>query len=394
MERKLWMKQSQKENITYSVVWGLLFAAPLLSLYVRTVSDSNVTFEWTEVFIVWRKFAVYLLLFLLHNFLLAPLLVHQHRRVAYFTIVTVVVGVFAVYQCTSRPEIPSGHPDKELFLKHERPPYEPQDLPERLPRPRGDGRPADAPPPIVGEHDILAIVVLILLFGANLGIKGYFRSSDDRKRLAQLEHENLEQQLEYLRYQINPHFFMNTLNNIHALVDIDPEQAKSTIVELSRMMRFVLYEGNKQSVPLSREIDFIRHYVALMQLRYTDKVRIDIDLPHELPDRQIPPLILITFIENAFKHGVSYQRESFIEVKTTVEHNELQFTCRNSKAKEQPSSRPALEGAGNEKGGIGLANIRKRLDLLYGNAYQLAIHDETDVYAVRLVIPLQVGNNS
>ena len=161
----------------------------------------------------------------------------------------------------------------------------------------------------MGEHDILAIVVLILMFAANLGIKSYFRSRDDRKRLAELEHENLEQQLEYLRYQINPHFFMNTLNNIHALVDIDPEKAKDTILELSKMMRFVLYEGNKQSVPLVRELDFIRHYITLMQLRYTDKVRIILDLPTETPDHTLPPLILISFVENAFKHGVSYQQE-------------------------------------------------------------------------------------
>ena len=234
------------------------------------------------------------------------------------------------------------------------------------------------PPPIIGEHDILAVVVLILMFGANIGIKGYFRGSDDRRRLTELERQNLEQQLEYLRYQINPHFFMNTLNNIHALVDIDPEKAKDTIRELSTMMRFVLYEGNKEGVPLSRELDFIRHYVTLMQLRYTDKVKITLDLPQETPDRQIPPLILVTFIENAFKHGVSYQRESFIETKISVEGDRLAFSCRNSKAV-KPNE---------EKGGVGLANVRKRLDLLYNRDYTLLIHDEDDTYTVELNIPL------
>ena len=235
------------------------------------------------------------------------------------------------------------------------------------------------PPPIIGEHDILAIVVLILMFGANIGIKGYFRGRDDRKRLAMLEHENLEQQLEYLRYQINPHFFMNTLNNIHALVDIDPEQAKDTILDLSKMMRFVLYEGNKQGVPLARELDFIRHYVTLMELRYTEKVKITLNLPQESPDRQIPPLILITFIENAFKHGISYQRESFIEINVTVEGDTLRFQCRNSKA-DRPNE---------EKGGVGLANVRKRLDLLFDRNYTLSIQDTSDIYAVELTLPLQ-----
>ena len=246
------------------------------------------------------------------------------------------------------------------------------------PRPHREGRGAGLPPPIVGERDIMAVVVLILIFSANLGIKFYFKTRDDRKRLAELEKQNLEQQLEYLRYQINPHFFMNTLNNIHALVDIDPEKAKDTILELSKMMRYVLYEGNKQGVPLSRELDFIRHYIALMRLHYTDKVRISIDLPSEVPERQVPPLMLITFIENAFKHGVSYQHESFIDVKVTMEENKLCFSCCNSKA----------EKSNEEKGGVGLANVRERLKLLYNNDYTLRIDDTADIYTVELIIPI------
>ena len=369
------MKQSRHENLIYLIVWGLLFVAPILSLYVRSVSGSAVAFDWGEVFIVWRKFAVYLALFLVHNFLLAPLLVHGHRRVAYFSIIAVLIVAFSVYQCNSRPDMKKPTED--------RPPMEQADghRPHRMPRHK------DVPPPIVGERDIMAIVVFILMLGANLGIKGYFRSREDRKRLIQLEHENLEQQLEYLRYQINPHFFMNTLNNIHALVDIDPEKAKDTIVELSKMMRFVLYEGNKQGVPLSREMDFIRHYVTLMQLRYTDKVRIDIDLPTEVPDRQVPPLILITFIENAFKHGVSYQHNSFIEAKVLVEHDKLHFSCRNSVA--ETTKRTSDQTTTSQQGGVGLANVRKRLNLLYGNRFSLTIHNDANVYSVELSLPLK-----
>ena len=382
-----WMKQSRQENLVYLVVWGLLFATPLLSLYVRTISDSDVTFNWTEVFIVWRRFAIFLVLFLIHNFLLAPLLVHQRKRALYLSILAIVIAAFMVYQYNSRPNFkrPLGlKPPMEQTDRHQQPHFnKPPQAPDGE-RPPFDGplpqmRHRNGPPPIVGERDIMAIVVLILMFGANLGIKGYFRSRDDRKRLAELERENLEQQLEYLRYQINPHFFMNTLNNIHALVDIDPEQAKDTILELSKMMRFVLYEGNKQGVPLSRELDFIRHYVTLMQLRYTDKVKITLDLPQEAPDRQIPPLILITFIENAFKHGVSYQHKSFIEVKVSVEGDELRFSCRNSKGKK----------SNEEKGGVGLANVRKRLNLLYGRDYALRIKNDADAYSVDLALPLK-----
>ena len=380
------MKQSKQENLIYLAAWGLLFASPLLSIYVRTVGDSSQVFEWWEVLVVWRLFAIYLLLFLIHNFLLAPLFLgkpnsHENKRVMYFSIVVMILAAFTVYQCSNRPEMKGHRPSMERPDHHQPPHFAnpPKDFDGR-PAPRNH-RPEDAPPPIVGEQDILAIIMLILMFGANLGIKGFYRGLEDRKRLTELEHENLEQQLEYLRYQINPHFFMNTLNNIHALVDIDPEKAKGTILELSKMMRFVLYEGNKQGVSLTNEIDFIRHYIALMQLRYTDKVRIDIDLPAEVPDRQIPPLILITFIENAFKHGISYQHESFIEVKVSVEKGELWFDCRNSKA-EKPHQ------TNEEKGGVGLANVRKRLNLLFGRNYTLRIKNDPDVYSVTLNIPL------
>ena len=380
------MKQSKQENLIYLAAWGLLFASPLLSIYVRTVGDSSQVFEWWEVLVVWRLFAIYLLLFLIHNFLLAPLFLgkphsHENKRVMYFTIVVMILAAFTVYQCSNRPEMKGHRPSMERPDHHQPPHFAnpPKDFDGR-PAPRNH-RPEDAPPPIVGEQDILAIIMLILMFGANLGIKGFYRGLEDRKRLTELEHENLEQQLEYLRYQINPHFFMNTLNNIHALVDIDPEKAKGTILELSKMMRFVLYEGNKQGVSLTNEIDFIRHYIALMQLRYTDKVRIDIDLPIEVPDRQIPPLILITFIENAFKHGISYQHESFIEVKVSVEKGELWFDCRNSKAEKSHQTNE-------EKGGVGLANVRKRLNLLFGRNYILRIKNDPDVYSVTLNIPL------
>ena len=217
------------------------------------------------------------------------------------------------------------------------------------------------------------------MFGANLGTKYYFRSRSDQRKLEDLEKQNLEQQLEYLKYQINPHFFMNTLNNIHALVDIDPSKAQETIRELSKMMRFVLYEGDKSGVPLTKEFEFVRTYTKLMQLRYSDKVRITVDVPDEAPDVAIPPLMLISFIENAFKHGISYQHDSFIDIKLEVKDNSLSFTCRNSKA-EKPNQ---------EKGGVGLANVKKRLDLLYDKKYSLDIKDEPDIYIVELKLPLR-----
>ena len=393
-----WMQQQSKyENAVYVALWGLLFAAPLLSLYIRTASNSTLTFEWEEVLMVWKLIAIYLALFLLHNFVLAPMLIWKHKRWLYFTLTGCVLAAFMAYQFTSKPDnMRHGpRPMEQRDGKHDgkHPPHRDGDHrppefadgehpapPDRKP----DYKPDDdmrmhkkVPPMLLSEHDIVAIVILILMFGANLGIKGYFKSRKDQKKLVELEKQNLEQQLEYLKYQINPHFFMNTLNNIHALVDIDPEKAKDTILELSKMMRFVLYEGDKHGVPLTREFDFIRNYITLMRLRYTDKVKISVDLPTGAPDKLIPPLMLITFIENAFKHGISYQHESFIDIRVTVSEK-LYFQCRNSKA-EKPNQ---------EKGGVGLANVKQRLRLLYDNNYTLNIQDEPDIYNVELTIPL------
>ena len=369
--------QSRQENAIYLAMWGVLFMAPVLSMYLGIVSGGRDGFEWHELWFVWREFALFFVLFLVHNFLLAPLLINRQQRWHYLSLTLPLIACFVLYQCTTRPVPPGRHrPPTEQGPHRPQPGIHPEG--EGMMPPHRPRREHMGPPAFLGEHDIVASVILILMFGMNLGVKGYFKSREDRKRLSELEHENLEQQLEYLRYQINPHFFMNTLNNIHALVDIDPEQAKGTIVELSKMMRFILYEGDKNGVTLSREMEFLRTYVALMRLRYTDRVSIRTELPREVPDRSVPPLMLIPFVENAFKHGISYRRPSFIDIRVRVEGDRLHFICLNSKA-EKPNE---------EKGGVGLANVRKRLDLLFGSNYMLEIRDEAERYSVELNIPL------
>ena len=159
MRKTSWMKQSRQENLIYLAVWGLLFAAPLLSLYVRTASDADTTFEWTEVFVVWRRLTTFLLLFLVHNFLLAPLSVHSHRRVAYFTIVAVLIAVFAFFQFSTPPDMkkPMGHrpPPRMETPRARRPPSD---------KPRPPGGRHHMPPPVVGERELLPVAMLLLMF--------------------------------------------------------------------------------------------------------------------------------------------------------------------------------------------------------------------------------------
>lgn len=365
------IKSCRHENLIYLAVWGLLFGAPLLTEYVRATYNSDFRFDWTEVFIVWRRLAVYFVLFIFHNILLATLIFHKRRIILYFSSVIILLSIFITWQYYHKPPKMAKRPPMEQNVL----------LPlESLHMRPNVGRPPMPPPHPVDPH-VLDIVVLMLIFGANFGIKVYFRSRSDRQRLAELEKQDVERQLEYLRCQINPHFFMNTLNNIHALVDIDPDQAKWAICNFSKMMRFVLYEGNRSGVLLAYELDFVRHYVELMQLRYTNKVHIDVELPDEVPNLLIPPMILITFIENAFKHGISYQHDSFVDVKVVVKDEWLQFVCRNSK-----------NDTSIEKRGLGLVNVNKRLNLLYDNRYTLNIKDDNDIYIVELIIPLKNEN--
>ena len=408
--KDIFFRDSRKEMLLYLVLWLLLFLTPVLSIYMRlSQMPTGTSFPWDELLMIWRHYTIFLAMFLVHNFLLAPLLVYRQRRTVYFSSLAVMVGLFLVLQCSTRPDKPSGPfaPDEGFADFDGRPPLDFDDHEGPTPPVRGEkdfGRRPGRPPlqsrppegafrrgPIIfGEHEVVATIIFILMLGMNVGVKLYFRQRKDHERMLQLEHDNLEQQLEYLKYQINPHFLMNTLNNIHALVDIDPEQAKVTIVELSKIMRFVLYEGNKQKVALRQELLFLENYIELMKMRFTDHVAINVSLPEMIPDREIPPLLLITFVENAFKHGVSYQQQSFVSIEISIAQGEeeskdgcsLHFKCMNSK---KAKTDGAASGAGH---GVGLQNARRRLDLLYGNSYTLDISDAAETYIVTLQLPL------
>src|SRR5574344_284060 len=394
-------KQRKQENLIYLAVWAVLFAAPLLSIYARSLSDSVVVFRWIEVFQVWRLFVSFLLAFLIHNFFLAPQLVYKGKRIFYFTSVLVILVAFQLFQCTHRPEHfdPELH-EQEIRMNRQTPSNTMYKMGEHRqkgfmpPQKNMDSQqpPFDfdkqmgerhGPPVFFGGNDIVAFIVVLLMLGLNLLVKYYFKFDGERKKMKELERKNLEQQLEYLKYQINPHFFMNTLNNIHALVDIEPEKAKSTIEELSKMMRYVLYEGNKKLIPLNKEVTFLSGYVRLMSIRYTDKVSITTDFNIPPTDKCIPPLLLVTFVENAFKHGISYEKDSFIHVKMEISDKDLVFLCENSK----------VASASDTHGGVGLENTHKRLDLIFGQKYSLETHDDDTTYQVRLSIPLLLPDN-
>ena len=378
--------RDKKENLVYLAIWLILLAVPAVSMYVRGTRIPELPFNWSELIHIWQMFLVFFAIFVIHNFLIAPLLIYKQRKALYFTAIGCLLAAFVVMQCSTRPD--HRPRDKQEVAGHQ---HDKQEVADRPHNQQEVGRPHDQPdtnrrpprkhgvmgPVVFGPSEVINSVFLMLLLGMNLGVKLYFKNERDRKMMLALKDQNLEHQLAYLKYQINPHFFMNTLNNIHALVDIDPEKAKESIVVLSKMMRHILYEGDFETVSLQSEIAFINHYVTLMRMRYTDRVSIQLDITPTDTKGDIPPLLLITFVENAFKHGISYERESFIELHLSTTDDQIRFLCRNSKAS---SPNP-------EKGGIGLENVRKRLSLIYHDQYTLDINDTDDEYTVSLNIP-------
>lgn len=378
---KIYYKTTWRETLVYLAFWVIVFLAPIISLHMRMQSNRSMPFDWDEVGHAWEVLAIAMGMYFVHNHFIAPLIIYQRRKVLYFAASTFLLFFYLLVMYLARPaEVPKhfrsphGGPRKECCVK--------ADCPKHPVYPRHEEPEFMQPLPIMGPGELMAAICVVLLMGMNLGVKYYFKEEQDAEERQELDKKNLEQRLQYLRYQVNPHFFMNTLNNIHALVDIDPEKAKTTIVELSKMMRYILYEGSNRLIPVQREMQFLNNYVLLMRLRYPDKVAITFDAPSAVPDLLLPPLLLIIFVENAFKHGISYCNDSFINISFRIEGGRLVFKCRNSKNMNRNC----------EKGGLGLVNVRKRLDLLFAQNYRLDITDGADVYEVTLSLPLAKEN--
>lgn len=367
----------RKEHIIYTLMWIALYLSPLMGIYMRMSGNPHIVFSWDEIINAWEFNTVWIVLFAIHNFLLVPLLIIK-RRTGLYAALAVALLVAAMFTLSAiRPSHRKMHhaPQRYECCRYNCKCSE-MKASKRQPPQKRDGGPLM----MFRPGEMVAFFGGLLLMGMNLGVKLYFRSQEATKAITQIEKHALERQLQYLKYQVNPHFFMNTLNNIHALVDIDPERAKASIVKLSKLMRYVLYEGNNRLTPLSREVQFLRNYVQLMSMRYTGNVSICLDVPEVLPDSMLPPLLLVIFVENAFKHGISYRTKSFVEISLQPHGDRLLFSCRNS--------RPEIKHDENMKGGVGLSNVRRRLDLLFPGNYTLDIKEQEDTYTVHLDIPL------
>ena len=218
---------------------------------------------------------------------------------------------------------------------------------------------------------------ILLAFSASM-VSGFIRKwKEEEQQRKEAEQEKIVAELEYLKQQINPHFLFNALNSIYSLTIPDSPAASDSILKLSSILRYMLYETDKRSVPLSEEIAVIRDYIALQQLRLTAKTRVSFVVPEgDLSRYRIEPLLLIPFIENAFKYGVDSVEDSFIRIRMEANGDRLLFSTEN-KVVSGPSK-------GEEHAGIGIRNIRRRLELLYAERFKLVTRQDESVFYVSL----------
>lgn len=343
------------ETLTYLALW-----LPVIALYTLGTIRSRSMVSATPVTVeILARMAMtlipLLLLFVVHNWILIPRLLFHNRLRAYFA--WTLAAMFAVwtFQYVHFMNEIKFHP-----------------MPRNFP---------PGPRHLIPLPLFLDFIFSILVIGSNLVIALLFKRVDDKFERESLMKANAENQLSYLKAQINPHFYMNMLNNIHGMIEIDPAKAQDMVIDMSQLMRYMLYDSSQTRISLAAEIDFLNNYLRLMRQRYpADKVAINGDFPdeHLTAGVFVPPLIFLVFIENAFKHGITYREESYISVSIRVADGMVEFHCLNSNHPVEPSHKP----------GIGLRNVAERLRLIYGDSCTFVTNSSETAYSVNLSIPL------
>jgi len=345
--------------ILFCFIWALVFLGP----YLKNMQDLNanglerMAYDWIHLFL-------FFIVFLVNFYLLVPRLLFAGRRPQYFvTVVLLILIITAIDIVVHQGMKPAMMPG------------------EGMPPP-----PGHRPESMFAMHSLLGsffnnIITGILITGTGTAFKLEYKWLSEEKLRKDIEKEQLKTNLALLRHQVSPHFFMNTLNNIHTLIETDTEKAQDAVVRLSTLMRYLLYDSAQNTIALNKEIEFINSFISLMQLRHSDEVAVTTVIPENIPDVKIPPMLFISLLENAFKHGVSYPLKSWIFFELRCNESFLECTIRNSKHQGAP------DGQG-EYSGIGLDNIKESLKLLYEDQFLLNILDGKDEFEVNLKIPV------
>jgi hypothetical protein len=342
-------KQTRIIKTGWQVFWHLLFWLGIISLFLF-LAHSNTKLSTKELMILFLLYpAINISLFYINFLVYIPNFLDKKRYWAYtlFIIVTIIIYGFAKYG--------TGLLFKGYVLVRE----------------KGQV--------ITFASYFLSTVFTSIIFVFLSTVLKFTTDWFLNERIQHdLENQRLSAELAFLKSQINPHFLFNSLNSIYSLAYQRSETTPEAILKLSEIMRYMLYECNDNKVDLSKELQYLHNYIDLQKIRFGNKAFIDFKVMGNVTNQQIVPLLLIAFIENAFKHGVANDVTSPIKLLINVDESKLHFFIQNKK---HTHNRDA-------SGGIGLNNVRRRLNLLYPERYTLNIRDEADSYTCELSIVL------
>nr|WP_295935029.1 sensor histidine kinase [uncultured Dyadobacter sp.] len=362
--------------IIHLLGWVLLMSLPLT--IVSRGADTDFQIFVLRSWAFWLFFLIYSVLFYANLLVLIPQLFLKQRYVLYG-------GVFAALFVLTYISQPFEHLIFKKFhqvqmRERELPPGPPFDMERgdgtRLPPPRifrdSQDRGREVPPRAV---DFVSLTLFIVVWVAAMVIRisEQWRQSERRAILSEAEKAHAE--LSFFKAQINPHFLFNTLNNIYALAVSNSGHTAPSILKLSQMMRYITEEAMENYVPLEDELACLENYVELQKLRLNAKTTLDFQLKGNPEGIKIAPLILMTFVENAFKYGVSNHRESQIRIAVKVVEKEILFFCQNRVIERRTDE---------ERTGVGIINTQKRLDFLYAGLYNLDIRNDGEIFTVNL----------
>lgn len=347
MNKTLTLKSRNSSLAPYIhiLAWVLIFAFPL------TLENRSEGIRWSEYFFHMTIPILFFIIFYMNYWILVPrYLLFKKRHSRYFAYNTLLIAAsVAFFHLWFIPHFMKSIPKEEKqqhIHSHNTP-----------------------PPPWVFVLKDCGVFFFTAGLGAAVRMSSQWQKAETARQEA--EQSRVEAELNNLRNQLNPHFLLNTLNNIYALIAFDTDKAQQAVQDLSKLLHYVLYENRNTFVPLCKEIDFIHNYIELMRIRLVKGVEVSIDIQVSR-DSQTPiaPLIFISLIENAFKHGISPTEPSFISITIGEQADWLVCEIKNSN---HPKSHSDKSGSG-----IGLEQVRKRLELLYPERYEWEKHISED----------------
>ncbi len=414
------------EVVLHIAGWLLFMALPLL--FINGGQNNALLLLGKPIY--WLFCGTYVFLFYFNAYLLIPRLFLKKKYVLYSIVILALLGgtyylkPYDQLMRSSRRESSPPYtqsPMRERLLghtmpgpQHDRamhqpnedgpagPPPHPGDTAHRFNQPKDDcdtfqrtsssmrlgGNgfgPYGGPPHFQPSHngpnfhpfDVISFFIFLMIVALSTAMKIMEQWRMTEKRAIQAESDKASAELSFLKAQINPHFLFNTLNNIYTLTLMKDDHAPDSILKLSNIMRYVTDDAMTDFVPLQQEVDCIKDYIELQRLRLGEKTKVDVEISGDIDDKKVPPLILMTFVENVFKYGVSKHHRSNITIKLTGDSAGITFFCRNSIFSEKNENRRI---------GIGLKNTKQRLEHLYPNKHILDINTDNKLYTVKLIL--------